>query len=174
VIFYQGSTSGIPFTGGAINTVAEEQGREPDEWGVAAIPHTTPDPVMNIYGGDVMIAYTTPEQQLAGWIFIKYFTSPEVQARWLEISGYFPTRAGTSEYLQDYISGSDFGVQYAEALSLLQYGTYEPQLISYQAVRDATQEAFNAIMQGSDIQETLDDLTDTANELQAELMAEIE
>jgi hypothetical protein len=53
---------------------------------------------------------------------------------------------------------------------LLQYGTFEPQLISYQGVRDAAEQAYNEIMQGADIQTTLDDLTQQANELQAELM----
>ena len=59
-------------------------------------------------------------------------------------------------------------------MTLLPYGNYEPQLISYQAVRDAAQKAFNEIMQGADIQATLDQLTTDANELQAELMAEIQ
>jgi len=58
------------------------------------------------------------------------------------------------------------------ALALLPYGYYEPQLISYQGVRDAAQQAFNEIMQGADIQATLDVLTQTANDLQAELMEE--
>jgi multiple sugar transport system substrate-binding protein len=172
-IFTQGSTSGEPFYASGINTVAEEEGREPDVWGVTAIPHTTADPVLDVYGGDVMIAYTTPEQQLAAWIFIKWFTSPEVQAEWLSISGYFPTRASTSQYMDDFINASDFGPQYRQALDLLQYGAYEPQLISYQAVRDAAQEAFNTVMQGADMTETLNNLTDTANDLQAELMEEI-
>ena len=85
----------IPFYAGDVDTVAEEEGSEPDEWGVTAIPHTTADPVQNIYGGDVMIPVTTPEQELAAWNFVKWFTSPEIQAQWDQISGYFPTRAGT-------------------------------------------------------------------------------
>jgi multiple sugar transport system substrate-binding protein len=60
-LFAQGSSSGIPFYEGDFATVAEEAGAEPDEYAVAAIPHTTPDPVVNIYGGDVMIVKTTPE-----------------------------------------------------------------------------------------------------------------
>ena len=49
-----------------------------------------------------MMTRTTPEQELAAWIFVKWFTSPEIQAEWDQISGYFPTRAGTAEYLGDY------------------------------------------------------------------------
>lgn len=169
-VFSMGSSSGIPFYVGDFNTVAEEAGTDVDEYVVAAIPHTTPDPVMNIYGGDVMIVKTTPEQQLAAWEFIKWFTSPEPQARWVEASNYFPTNSGTVEFLGDY---NDQNPVWATALDLLQYGKFEPQLISYQSVRDAAQEAYNAMIQGADVQATLDDLTERANELQEELLDEI-
>lgn len=170
-IFAMGSSSGIPFYAGDIATVAEENGTDPDAWGVAAIPHTTPDPVQNIYGGDIMVTATTPEEQLAAWIFIKWFTTPEVQAQWDQISGYFPTRQGTNEFLTDYFTENP---QWAQAVDLLPYSYYEPQLISYQSTRDGATEAFNAIMQGADVQATLDNLTETANENQDELMSEIE
>ncbi len=169
-LFAQGSSSGIPFYEIDFATVAEEAGTEPDEYAVAAIPHTTPDPVVNIYGGDVMIVRTTPEQQLAAWDFVKWFTSPEVQARWVEASNYFPTNSETVEFLGDYSAENEV---WATALDLLQYGKFEPQLISYQSVRDAAQEAYNAIIQGADVQATLDDLTERANELQEELLEEI-
>ncbi|MBN1668623.1 MAG: extracellular solute-binding protein [Anaerolineales bacterium] len=168
-LFTMGSSSGIPFYAGDVATVAGELGREPDEWGFAAVPHTTPEPVQNIYGGDIMVTQTTPEQQLAAWIFLKWFTSPEIQAEWAKISGYFPTRAGTAEFLTGY---NEENPQWGAALELLPYGYYEPQLISYQGVRDAAEQAFNEIMQGADIVQTLDDLTVTANELQAELSEE--
>jgi multiple sugar transport system substrate-binding protein/sn-glycerol 3-phosphate transport system substrate-binding protein len=161
-----GSSSGIPFYAGDVATFAEEKGGEPDDWGFAAVPYTTAEPVQNVYGGDIMVTQTTPEQQLAAWIFIKWFTSPEIQAQWDVISGYFPTRAGTEEFLADYNTENP---QWGAALALLPYGYYEPQLISYQGVRDAAQQAFNEIMQGANIQETLDGLTTEANELQAEL-----
>jgi len=170
-IFAQGSSSGLPFYAADVATVATEKGTEPDVWGVAAIPHTTAEPVMNIYGGDIMITNTSPEQQLAGWIFTKWFTSPEVQAQWVEVSNYFPTRASTEEYLTDYVSQNP---QWGQALELLPYSAYEPQLISYTAARDAVTQAFNEIIQGADIQTTLDTVTATANETQAEMMADIQ
>jgi multiple sugar transport system substrate-binding protein/sn-glycerol 3-phosphate transport system substrate-binding protein len=168
-LFAQGSTSGIPFYGGDLATVAAEQGREPDAWGVAAIPHTTEQPVQNIYGGDVMIAKTTPEQEVAAWLFVKWFTSPEIQARWTGISGYFPTRASTADSFSEVQLGN---AQYLQGVALLPFSTYEPQLISYTAVRDAATTAFNEIMQGADIQSTLDTLTTFANEQEETMMAE--
>ncbi|HZD10232.1 MAG TPA: extracellular solute-binding protein, partial [Candidatus Binatia bacterium] len=176
-LFAQGSSSGIPFYESDINTVAEEEGREPDVWGVTAIPHTTDEPVQNIYGGDIMITNTTPEQELAAWVFIKWFTTPEIQAEWDRISGYFPTRAGTNEFLQDYVEENP---QWGQARDLLPYSYYEPQLISYQSVRDAAEEAFNTIMQlppdatEDDIRAILTDLTERANAAQEELMSEVD
>lgn len=180
-IFTMGSTSGIPFYEEAIQAVAEEEGREPDEWGITAIPHTTDEPVQNIYGADVMIARTTPEQQLASWIFIKWFTTPEIQARWVEISNYFPTRRDTAEYLEGY---TEENPQWGTGLDLLEYGTYEPQLISYQSVRDQAEQTFNQVVLdlpadvGVDnpepIRELLDALTEFANEQQELLMEELE
>ena len=170
-LFAMGSSSGIPFYAGDFATIAEEAGTEPDEYAVAAIPHTTADPVMNIYGGDVMIVQTTPEQQLAAWDFIKWFTSPEPQAKWVAASNYFPTNSGTSEYLGDYV---DSNPVFGDAIDLLNYGKFEPQLISYQAVRDEALNSLIEIVQGADVESTLSDLTETANELQEELLSEIE
>ena len=164
-IFTQGSTSGINYYAGDMEAAGNS-----DEWGVTAIPHTTSDPVQNIYGGDIMIPQTTPETQLAAWVFLKWFTSPEQQAQWDDISTYFPTRRGTAEF----INMDDYAPQWVSALDLLPYGSYEPQLISYQGTRDAAQQAFNEIMQGGDIDETLADLTEEANILQAELMEGVE
>jgi len=170
-IFTQGSSSGLPYYAGDVATFAEENGTDADVWGVIAIPHTTADPVQNVYGADVMIPVTTSETQLAAWYFLKWFTSPEIQAEWVMISNYFPTRAGTADYLGDYKSENP---QWATAADLLMYGLYEPQLISYQSVRDAAQAAYNEIMQGADVQATLDALNEEANELQEELMGEMD
>jgi hypothetical protein len=66
------------------------------------------------------------------------------------------------------------GTQWAQALELLPYGTYEPQLISYEQVRNRLEQDFNAIIQGGDVQATLDAANEFGNDIQEELMAEIE
>jgi multiple sugar transport system substrate-binding protein/sn-glycerol 3-phosphate transport system substrate-binding protein len=65
-----------------------------------------------------------------------------------------------------YIASND---PYNEGLALLQASKYEPQLISYQQVRDLASRAFRDILDGADIITTLNILTDQANDLQAEL-----
>jgi ABC-type glycerol-3-phosphate transport system substrate-binding protein len=128
--------------------------------------------VQNIYGGDVMIPVTTPEQELAAWLFVKWFTSPEIQAQWTGVSGYFPTRA--SAPVEEYAATSEGGTQWLQALELLPYSAYEPQLISYEQVRDRLEQDFNAIIQGADVQATLDAANEFGNQVQEELMAEVE
>lgn len=98
---------------GDIDTVATEAGTEPDVWVSLPFPTPRPSRLRNIYGGDVMIVKTTPEQELAAWDFIKWYTSPEIQARWSAISGYFPTRASASDFLGDYLADRP---QYASAV----------------------------------------------------------
>lgn len=165
-IFTQGSTSGLPYYTEGVANAAIENNRAADEWGVAAIPHTSTQPWTNIYGGDVMMPATNPETQLAAWVFIKWFTSPEIMARWDQTSGYFPTRTSANDFMKDYLAQN---TQYSQGLALLKFSKYEPQLISYQGVRDLTSQSFNEIMQGADITKTLDSLTEQANALQAEL-----
>ncbi len=160
-LFTMGSTSGIPFYVNDLANIGSS-----DDFAVLAIPYTTEYPVQNIYGGDVMIPKTSPEQQLAAWIFIKWFTSPDIQAEWVKATNYFPTRATTNDFLADYMASNP---QWAAANALLPYGIYEPQLISYTEVRAEVTSAFNRIMQGANIRTTLDELTQIANQLQAEM-----
>jgi len=172
-LFTQGSTSGLSFYAGDIATFASENGTEPAEWGVVAIPHTTADPVQNIYGGDVMIVRGTPESEVAAWDFIKWFSSPEVMAEWNARTGYFPTRSAAAPLVDQYLT-DETRVQYNAGLELLPYAAYEPQLLSYTAVRDEITKAFNEIMQGAPIQERLDALNTFANDQEAAMLAELQ
>ncbi|MCX6046839.1 MAG: extracellular solute-binding protein [Chloroflexi bacterium] len=169
-IFAQGSSSGLPFYATDMANAAKESGKPADEWGVTAIPHTSKDPKQNVYGGDVMLTVTNPEQQLAAWLFVKWFTTPETQAKWDVISGYFPTRASTLDLLGDYVKKNK---QWGQAVELLPFAYYEPQLISYTAVRDEMKKSFHEIIQGAEIKATLDALNTSASEKQAELMKEV-
>jgi len=160
-IFYIGSTSGLPFAQGSM----DEAGNT-DEWGIAPQPYTTDTPRQNMYGGSVMMPKSTPEKELAAWIFIKWFTSPEAQAEWVKASNYFSPRYSTAKLLEDYIPTNP---KYADALKLLPYAQFEPQLISYADVRNAVSDTFQEIINTDvDIQQALDELTDLANQLQAD------
>jgi len=167
LLFTVGSTSGLPYYDSAVTEGADF------DWSVAAIPHTTADPVMNIYGASIGIPKSTPERQLAAWIFLKFFTSPDIMARWAAASGYFPTRASTAEKMSDYF---DANPVYATGFDLLEYGIFEPPVPGYDFVRDECEIVMAAIVDDPtlDVAAALAELDVTANEILAEQMAQIE
>lgn len=161
-LFTVGSSSGLPF----YRTALEDQGST-FEWSVGAIPHTTEDPVQNIYGASVSITAPTAERALAAWIFVKYYTSSEVQTQWAIASNYFPARRSVAEGLESYFAENP---AYEAAFNLLQYGVAEPPVPGYDFVRTEVGTAMAAISTGADIQATLDALDELANEILAEQM----
>ncbi|OUC07680.1 hypothetical protein RY27_13430, partial [Litorilinea aerophila] len=130
-------------------------------------PHTTPDPVMNIYGASVSIPRTTHEQELAAWLFVKYYTSPEVQATWAKASNYFPVRQSVAESMADYFEAEP---AYKAAFDLLPYGVSEPPVPGYDFVRDMIEQKMAAIMDGADVAATLAEANEEANAILAEQM----
>jgi len=159
LLFTIGSSSGMPYYK---STVADGANFN---WSIAAIPHTTPDPVVDIYGASLSIPKTTPEEQLAAWLFIKWFDEPEQQAEWAQISNYFPVRKSTAAELGDYFAENP---AYATAFSLLKYGAVEAPVAGYDVVRKKVSEAFSAMVEGADVDQTLAELQQTANEILAE------
>ncbi len=160
-LFTVGSSSGLPFYNTAVGDGAGF------EWSVAAIPHTTEEPVQNIYGASVSIPSTTPEEELAAWLFVKYYTSTDVQARWAEASQYFPVRASVAEGLSDYFAENP---AYETSFNLLQYGVAEPPVAGYDFVRDMIEEVMAEIVDNADldVQERLDEANEEANEILAD------
>lgn len=152
-----GSTSGLPFYRTAI---VDAYGEEQFGWTVTAHPHVTEEPVTNVYGASVTIPRSTPEEELAAWLFVKYYTDAEVQARWAVASNYFPVRHSSTADLADYIEANPV---YEDALSFLEYGVTEPAVPGYDFVRVEVDNYMAAIMAGDDVQETLDELNEEAN-----------
>ncbi len=147
-LFTVGSSSGLPFYGSAVDEGAGH------DWGVAAIPHTSDEPVMNIYGASVsMPSGQTPEAALATWLFVKHYTSPEVQAIWTRASNYFPVRRTVAAELDGYFEQNP---AFESAFELLPYGDSEPPVPGYDFVRDMIEAEMAAIMDGADVTDTLE------------------
>ena len=134
-------------------------------WQVAPLPHTTPEPVLNVYGASVAVCRTTPAKQLAAWLFLKWFTEPAQQARWVEASGYFPARESTAEHLQAYFAEHP---HYERAFAWLDAGRGEPGVRGYTRVRRLIAEAMVAVLSAEDMDAVLADLQRGANATLAE------
>ncbi|MEM7112172.1 MAG: extracellular solute-binding protein [Chloroflexota bacterium] len=161
-LFTMGSSSGLPFYKSAVDD-GEAGGFE---WSVAPIPYTTPTPVQNIYGASVSIPKTDPTTQLASWLFVRHYTSSEVQAGWARASNYFPVRDSVASGLGDYFSENP---AYQVAFDMLQYGRTEAPVAGYDNVRDEARAAFERVLAGdADAATALAELDAVANQILAE------
>ena len=156
ILFSQDSSTGLPFYKSGI----EDSGLA-FEWGVTHPPQTGSRPVVDIYGASVSICVGTPEEQLAAWLFLKWFTAPEQQARWVRASNYFPVRKSTARELESYFEKNP---HYGVAFGMLDYGKSEPTMAGYQQVRRLIQEAMVETIEGGDIEQVLEELQRTANQ----------
>ena len=169
LLFAVGSSSGLLYYGDAVSADGT-----PFEWGVSAIPHTTADPVMNVYGASVSIPKSTPERELAAWLFVKYYTSAPVNAMWAKASGYFPVKASIADEVTAEFAGNKEA--YGTAISLLPYGVFEPPVPGYDFVRDNVIEVvMTSIVDDvtADVKALLDEANVNANTILAEQMAQI-
>lgn len=169
LLFAVGSSSGLLYYGDAVSADGS-----PFEWGVGAIPHTTADPVMNIYGASVSIPKSTPERELAAWLFVKYYTSAPVNAEWAKASGYFPVKASIADEVTAEFAGNKDA--FATAISLLPFGKFEPPVPGYDFVRDNVIEpVMTSIVDDvtSNVQTLLDEANVAANGILAEQMSQI-
>ncbi len=164
LLFTTSSSSGMPFFKSAVDAGAKFG------WNVAAVPHTTKDPVQNVYGASVSMPKTTPERQLATWLFVKYFTSADVQAKWAMVSNYFPVRASVANGLSDYFTQNP---AYKTAFDMLKYGKFEPPVPGYDPIRVKVSTALAAIINGDDVKTTLEALNKDANQILADNLAQI-
>lgn len=146
VLFAQRSSAGGPQFDDAIG--------ERFSWNVAGLPTNQPMPVENVYGASLAVINSTPPQQLASWLFIRWFTQPEQQDRWSTESGYFPVRRSIAHRLGPY-----FRVAY----NLLQYGRPEPSVGGYEPVRALVADMIEAVVNGADMDAALVQLEEAAN-----------
>jgi len=87
VVFTLSSSSGFPFYQQEVANGAKQN------WSVAMIPQKgSAQPVTTSYGANIAMFKSTPEKQLASWLFIKHFTSTQPNAEWSVATGYLPIR----------------------------------------------------------------------------------
>ena len=153
-LFNLRSTSGLPYVQEGVRSGADFA------WDVAPPPHTTKEPVVNFYGASISVGRTTPERQLAAWLFLKWFTEPQQQAHWVQASNYFPARKSTQRLLTDYFEANP---RYRAAYALLDYGKSEPAVAGYDGVRRMISKAVVKVAHGGDIAPALQQLQRGAN-----------
>jgi ABC-type glycerol-3-phosphate transport system substrate-binding protein len=154
------STAGLPIIAGGF----EESGVEAD-WIVTTTPWTEGNRTIQIFVPSVIVIASTPEQQLATWLFVKFLASRESQVQWTQATSYFPMRRSANEDLQEFEANNPY---YAASNALLNDETINvyaaPQVLSYGTVRGLVAEAMaNVTANGMDVTEAATALNDAAN-----------
>jgi len=163
-LFYTSSIAGVPF-----QVEAFEEAGEDDEWTSIPFPSVEGQPVITVYGLSLAIPRSSPEEQLAAWLFARWLTQPENQAEWVELTSYFPTRASTLDHIDDYVRQYP---QWEAAVELIPYSRYEPAVSSWGVVRwvlgDAAGQLFRPDFRRGLIFNLVEDLDETAQEIHAQ------
>ena len=128
------------------------------------VPHAADsDPASTVYGANIMaVKEDDAQRDLAKWLFIKYWTSPEMVKKWilgtdtLPPSSYNPLQASLLEDpdVEAFVAENP---RWGEIYAQLGIGVIEPQLAGQQAVRDVFEDAYTRIMNGEDVQTVLDE-----------------
>ena len=164
-IITMSSTAGLPYY-----TEAFADANNDDEWGFLAAPGPDGHLAVNAFLQTMGVVPSIPEYETASWLFIKWLTSPEIQARWVPLQGYYGTQYATEALLAGY--GEENPIWEA-GVKLAALGPAEPQTFpAWSAVRrligDYAAELYNAADE-ADVVRILGELTQAANDAVAEI-----
>jgi len=132
------------------------------DWTVSSLPHTTEQPLIGVDGNSLTILRSTPKEQLAAWLFIKWLTEPEQQARWSQHAACFPTRRSAFEEMASFLEAHP---KYSVASQLLeQEWITEPNVNAYSACRVEIGRMLYAVTAGESVEEWLSNTQSQCNQ----------
>jgi multiple sugar transport system substrate-binding protein len=133
VLFTTGSSSGLPFYQSAVLAGGKFK------WDIAMLPNNG-KPAVNLYGASVSVYKTTPEQELASWLVIKFLSEKAQTTRWAIQTGYFPVRQSAQAdviagFKKDTAKWGPVADSYAKMFDWIQYAKIESPVAGYDPVR---------------------------------------
>ena len=146
-----------------IHTEANSTGRA-DDWLMLPFMGTSGKKVVTSDVQAGVIFKTTPAEELASWLFLKYLVSPEVQAEWAQYSGDYPVNRRGLRFLRDFRNENP---NWSQGLNLLKYAIPEPLDPSWNTVQLVLGDAFEEILRDMtmDLNDQLEMLDAIASEL---------
>jgi len=166
VPFYVTSTAGFTF----IISGFQKSGVTAD-WKIMTFPHTDGNEIIQAFVPSIIMMPSTPEKQLASWLFLKYLATPEAATQWSAGTGYFNPVPSTADALKTATFTADGLAPYfndANALfgkeGLKVYAS--PSVSSYSKVRDLISTAIADVTSNgkdpADVAKTLQTAADAA------------
>ncbi|MBN2307670.1 MAG: ABC transporter substrate-binding protein [Candidatus Hydrogenedentes bacterium] len=117
-----------------------------DRWGIARLPQADPaKPTTVLYGPNICIFDTTPEQSRVAWDFVRFFTSRENTVRWALATGYVPIRKSAADHpeMKKFWDAWEYN---RTAFDCLPFARSEPTCAGWQEVRGLIEDAETAVL----------------------------
>jgi ABC-type glycerol-3-phosphate transport system substrate-binding protein len=136
-----------------------------DEWMVLPFPGTNRTALVTS-GSSYTLLQSTPEKQLASWLFVRGLLSPENQAQWVEATGLLPLRFSALDSLEQYRAAHP---QWTIAVGYIPEAQGTPQLASWRKAQyilgDGAGFIFRTNLAVEKIPSILDEMDATVEEL---------
>ncbi|KAB2905273.1 MAG: extracellular solute-binding protein [Anaerolineae bacterium] len=160
-----GSTAGLPFIQGGMDAAGYVA-----DWVVTTTPWTEGNRTLQIYVPSIIMVPSTPEQELASWLFLKFLSGVDQQVAWTTATSYFPMNLDATAGLADFVAENP---RFGEAFALLNDPEvtlyFAPQQLSYGAIRGLVSEALaDVTSNGRDVMEVAEELEAEANAAHAD------
>ena len=135
---YAGQLDQIATQTGWMNTVGND-----DEWEVIGFPGPEGELIL-VESPGLMITASTPEQELATWLFIKHLLEPEIQAQLVESLFTLPVRRSAMKFLTNFVEEYP---QCAQGAALMESARALPASEDWEIAQWLLQDAANRILQ---------------------------
>ncbi|MBX7213081.1 MAG: extracellular solute-binding protein [Thermoflexales bacterium] len=138
LLFVTSSQAGLPFYADAVAKGAKVK------WTITRFPQAdNAKPATNLFGASWSVLKTTPEKELAAWLFMKFFGEKDNTTKFSNISGYFPVRQSAAAGVVAATKADKRFTDYPEAAAGFQslftdampYGKIEAPIAGYDPVR---------------------------------------
>ena len=137
-LMYAGQLDQIATQTGWMNTVGND-----DEWEVIGFPGPEGELIL-VEGPGLMITASTPEEELATWLFVKHLLEPEIQAQLVESLFTLPVRGSAMKFLADF---AEEYPQWAQGAALMESARALPASKEWEIAQWLLQDAANRILQ---------------------------
>ena len=122
--------------------------KQPINWSLTNIPQKDPaKPATVQYGANIAIFKSTPEKQLASWLFVKWFADAAQTAEWAVKSSYMPVRKSAQD--TDTLKNAwKTDTQGKQAFDQIGSSIPEPNVRGQQDIRTVIEDMLNAVVAG--------------------------
>ncbi len=159
-LFYTGSLLDIPS-----QTEAMAQQKNQDKWTVLPYPGTE-KPTVVVSGLSYGVLKSTPAQELAAWLFIRWMTDPQKELQLLEAGGGLPVSSGAAQLAGSY--GQTYP-QWSKTIEWIPLAQAAPTVSDWRVARlvlgDAAWQSLQSYLPASQIPTILSQLDATIDEV---------